>query len=327
MASGSKDAGPKKRRVTEELRSFQDIWTMIYFFVEFKTKPICLICNNSVSVMKEYNIKWHYEAKHANKFDKYKGQFQQVQVNDLKRNLSAQRQIFTRADQDSTCYVKASYAVAMILAKTLKPYSDGEIVKECLEHVVEILCPEKKKDFSQISLSCQTITRHITDTAQVAIFVMGVDPHFNKTEELAALYPLKDTTCSGDLLGAVTATLNRFSLQLNSLSGLTKDGAPALVGKQEGLVKLIENEACKVGNTSMLNFHCIIHQENLCSKSLKMDHVMKVVIKTVTFIKSKGLNHRQFQEFLKSLDSEYNDVTFYAEARWLTRAKNVVKSV
>lgn len=33
------------------------------------------------------------------------------------------------------------------------------------------------------------------------------------------------------------------------------------------------------------------------------------------------MNHRQFQEFLKSLDSQYNDVTFYAEVRWLTRAK------
>jgi hypothetical protein len=33
------------------------------------------------------------------------------------------------------------------------------------------------------------------------------------------------------------------------------------------------------------------------------------------------LNHHQFQKFLKSLDSEYNDVTFFAEVRWLTRAK------
>jgi hypothetical protein len=94
-----------------------------------------------------------------------------------------------------------------------------------------------------------------------------------------------------------------------------------MVGKHESLVKLIENEAPKVGNTSMLNFLCIIHQDNLCSKSLKMDHVMKVVVKTVNFIKSNGLNHRQFQEFLNSLDSDYDDVTFYAEVRWLTRAK------
>lgn len=85
MASTSKDVGPKKRRITEELRSFQDRWTINYFFVEIKTKPICLICNDAVSVLKEYNIKRHYETKHANKFDKYKGQFRQDQVNDLKK--------------------------------------------------------------------------------------------------------------------------------------------------------------------------------------------------------------------------------------------------
>uniref|UniRef100_A0A6P7HAL3 General transcription factor II-I repeat domain-containing protein 2A-like n=1 Tax=Diabrotica virgifera virgifera TaxID=50390 RepID=A0A6P7HAL3_DIAVI len=362
MASST--VGPKKRKVAEELRSFQDRWTDTYFFVEFKTKPICLICNESVSVMKEYNIKRHYDTKHANKFDKYKGQFRQDQVNSLKRKLSAQQQVFTRANPESTCYVKASYAIAAILAKKSKPFSDGEIVKECLESVAEMLCPEKKKEFSKISLSRQTITRRVddigkhvedklknrasefiyyslaldestdmTDTAQVAIFIRGVDANFNKTEELAALFPLKDTTKSRDLLEAVQTTLNRFSLQLNNLSGLTTDGAPAMVGTHKGLVKLIENEtckvgntlmlnfhciihheglvklieteACKVGNTSMLNFHCIIHQENLCAKSLKMDHVMKVVIKIVNFIKSQGLNHRQFQEFLKSFESEF----------------------
>lgn len=113
--------------------------------------------------MKEYNIKRHDETKHANKFDKYKGQFRQDKVNDLKQKLSTQQQIFTKASTESRCYVKASYAVAMILAKKSKPYSDGGIVKECLESVAEILIPEKKKDFSKISLSRQTITRRVDD--------------------------------------------------------------------------------------------------------------------------------------------------------------------
>lgn len=120
MATSSKNFGPKKRRVSEEMRGLQGRWTIKDFFVEFKTKPICLICNNSVSVLKEYNIKRHYEAKHANKFDKYEGKFRQDQVHELKRKLSTQRQIFTRATQKSTCYVKASYAVAMIPAKKIE---------------------------------------------------------------------------------------------------------------------------------------------------------------------------------------------------------------
>jgi hypothetical protein len=34
----------------------------------------------------------------------------------------------------------------------------------------------------------------LTDSNQVVIFIRGVYVHFNKIEELAALYPLKDTT-------------------------------------------------------------------------------------------------------------------------------------
>ncbi|CAL1536653.1 unnamed protein product, partial [Lymnaea stagnalis] len=43
-------------------------------------------------------------------------------------------------------------------------------------------------------------------TAQLAIFIKGVDVHKikKKTETLAALYPLKDTTKLQDLLEAVT---------------------------------------------------------------------------------------------------------------------------
>ncbi|XP_075217880.1 general transcription factor II-I repeat domain-containing protein 2-like [Lycorma delicatula] len=108
------------------------------------------------------------------------------------------------------------------------------MIKECLESVVEILCPDKKMDFSKLILSRQTITsrvddieKHVednlksrafelifyaqaldeitdmADTAQLAIFIRGVDVNFKKTEELAALCPLKDTTKSRDLLEAV----------------------------------------------------------------------------------------------------------------------------
>ena len=94
-----------------------------------------------------------------------------------------------------------------------------------------------------------------------------------------------------------------------------------MVGKREGLVKLIENEAQISGNTKLMKYHCIIHQDNLCSKSLKIESVMKVVVKTVNFIRSRSLNHRQFQELLDDLDSQFGDVVFYSEIRWLSRGK------
>ncbi len=46
---------------------------------------------------------------------------------------------------------------------------------------------------------------------------------------------------------------------------------------------------------------------------------MQVVVKTVNFILSWGLNHRQFQELLKETESEYGDLLYFCEVRWLSR--------
>jgi len=72
-----------------------------------------------------------------------------------------------------------------------------------------------------------------------------------------------------------------------------------------------------------MKYQSIMHQENLCGKALKMD-VMHIVMKTVNFIRAKGLNHRQFQEFLKSMDGDYGDIIYFTEVRWLSRS-NMLK--
>ena len=50
-----------------------------------------------------------------------------------------------------------------------------------------------------------------------------------------------------------------------------------------------------------------------------MENVISLVIKTINFIRAKGLNHRQFQEFLKVLSTEFTDVIYYTEVRWLSK--------
>ena len=71
----------------------------------------------------------------------------------------------------------------------------------------------------------------------------------------------------------------------------------------------------------MTAYHCIIHQEALCGKVLGMGHVMTDVTKTVNFIRSRGLNHRQFRAFLEEENSVYEDVPYHTEVRLLSRGK------
>jgi len=72
-----------------------------------------------------------------------------------------------------------------------------------------------------------------------------------------------------------------------------------------------------------LAFHCIIHQENLAAKILRMDNVLQVVKETVNYIRSRGLKHQQFRQFLDELQAEYEDIPYFAEVRWLSKGKMI----
>ena len=63
-----------------------------------------------------------------------------------------------------------------------------------------------------------------------------------------------------------------------------------------------------------------IHQENLCTKVLDFEEVIRNVVQCLNYIQAWGLNHQQFKAFLDELDSEYPDVMYFSAVRWLSRA-------
>jgi len=50
-----------------------------------------------------------------------------------------------------------------------------------------------------------------------------------------------------------------------------------------------------------IGIHCIVHQQALHGKVLDLENVMSIVVQIINFIKSYGLNHRQFQNFLSEI--------------------------
>ncbi|XP_065658838.1 general transcription factor II-I repeat domain-containing protein 2B-like [Hydra vulgaris] len=108
----------------------------------------------------------------------------------------------------------------------------------------------------------------------------------------------------------------KFELPEKKLCGVTTDGASAQTGKNIEFIALFKKSI----NHEIISYHCIIHQEQLCAKVLEMKNVMELVIHTVNFIRSRGLNHRQFKQLLEGCGSEAKDVIYFSQVRWICRA-------
>ncbi|KAG6445807.1 hypothetical protein O3G_MSEX004113 [Manduca sexta] len=228
-----------------------------------------------------------------------------------------------------------------MIAKRSRPFNYGDFVKQCIETAAKKMCPEAAKKFEKIQLNRMTIQRliislsgniteqliektkiieffslaldestDISSTAQLLIFIRGVTQDFEVYEELLGMCSLKDQTKGVDILNALLDECSETDLDLSKLSGVTTDGAPSMIGVNSGLVTLLKKnlQEKNINAEDLTQFHCIIHQEALCSKKNEFQNVMKVVVSTVKFIKSRGLNHRQFKQFLDDIESEYGDL-------------------
>ena len=137
--------------------------------------------------------------------------------------------------------------------------------------VVESICAEKKELFLNVSLSARTVIRRIeemsenlkssqedyfeklrffsiaidestdtTDTAQLAVFVRGIKKNFHILEEFVELIPMKNTAAGADILKALLQCFPAKNLDFSRLVSIATDGAPSMVGKNKGVVPLLQ---------------------------------------------------------------------------------------
>ncbi|XP_057672199.1 general transcription factor II-I repeat domain-containing protein 2-like [Diorhabda carinulata] len=218
--------------------------------------------------MKEFSIKRHYSTKHATQHS-LTGQLRTDKIQKLRANIEKQQQMFHKQRTQLDNVVKASFIVSSKLAKALKPFAEGEFIKECMLEVCDVLCPEKKNEF--VSLSRRTVVGRIemmvndikttltdrmagfesfsialdestdlSDTAQVAIFIRGIDKEFTVTEELLALQPLEATTTGEDIFNEVQKVFTSIGLPWSKLIGVCTDGAPSMVGLRKGFIGMFQ---------------------------------------------------------------------------------------
>ena len=85
---------PKKRKVDSECRVFNKEWITKYFFTEVQSTAVCLICQETVAVFKEYNISRHFATKHANYASKQSTKEREVTAQRLMAYLQVSRIFF-----------------------------------------------------------------------------------------------------------------------------------------------------------------------------------------------------------------------------------------
>ncbi|XP_076058534.1 general transcription factor II-I repeat domain-containing protein 2A-like [Oratosquilla oratoria] len=228
----------------------------------------------------------------------------------------------------------------------MKPFTDGDFIKECLLAVVDSICPEQHSAFESMSLSIRTIRRHIEDMSD------NVHDSLNTSSSTSSPFPslwmrastqrtrpswpcsstadlqvckeflqhvlLCSTTTGQDICDAVLQCVDQHSLDLSCLMCVTTDGAPAMVGEKKGAASLLVCHRDAGGYTQPNNMmHCIIHQESLCAKSANLD-VMSVVVKVVDPILSRSLSHHQLQVLMDKVNVHYSDLLYFCKVCWLS---------
>lgn len=185
----------------------------------------------------------------------------------MKNSLSTRRQIFTKQSQQNEAVVKASYKVSHIRTKAGKPFTDGQLVKDCILATLQEICPDKFSLFSAISLLANTVARRtedlgnnvvyqlkdacidfewfsialdestdVTYSAQVLLFVRGVNSEFKITEELADVHSMESNVTGDQIFAKVSETVSNLGLDFKCLKGVTTDVGKNMSGTKTGVV-------------------------------------------------------------------------------------------
>ncbi|XP_014789099.1 general transcription factor II-I repeat domain-containing protein 2 [Octopus bimaculoides] len=217
----------------------------------------------------------------------------------------------------------------------------GELIEECVVIAFNESCPEKVNLFNEISLSHQTIGRiddladsimgilqtqlskcvHYSlaldictdqsDTAQLVIFIRGIDVNFNIIEGMLGVCHMKGTTTGRNMTEHVNLSLEKFNVDRNKINSIATHAATVLTGKNNGFITLFK----EMVDHDILSYHCLIHQQQLCAQKLNMKQLITDIVNVVNFIRSWCLDHRTFRAYLVEVGSEYKDVIYFSKIR------------
>lgn len=313
-------------------------------------KPQCVICKEILSneCMKPSKLSRHLNSKHNSFSNKPVAFFERKKI-ELKKEVSS----FKKSFLVESSIVKASYMVALRVAKSKKPYTIAEeLIKPCmLDVAMELFDSGVAEKLKTVSLSNDTMQRRIfdlsddvesqlvnkikdskffaiqmdesTDVSNKAIllcYVRYIEQEIEDVkEELLCCLELKSFTTSAEIFDAINNYLCCKEIPWKKCIGLCTDGAASMTGKHSGVLAKIRS----VASENMIFTHCFIHREHLAAKKLstQLNDALTQAVKIVNFIRASALNSRLFEILCREMGSEHEHLLLHAEVRWLSRGK------
>ena len=135
-------------------------------------------------------------------------------------------------------------------------------------------------------------------------------------EEILFCESLKATTTARDICAVVKQYFIENSIPISNLISVAADGAPAMMGRHNGVLKLLKND-----NPSIMTVHCIILRESLAAAAIscELDQLLKQVVSVINWIKSRPLNERLFKQLCVDMEECHIRLLLHTRVRWLSK--------
>ncbi|KAI6654440.1 General transcription factor II-I repeat domain-containing protein 2-like [Oopsacas minuta] len=195
------------------------------FLRRSKGLPICIICSWDCTVNKECNLRRHYQTQHSKRYDEFTGLFRNEPVKRLRTERIAKKSMFVDQKQMSEVFVRASYRICEVSANRTRPFTEGQMIKDCLAIAAAEVAPKQQNLFSTISLTPNTMASRIIEmgidltnqlqkksesfksfsltfdgstdasvTEQLSVYIWGIYSPFEIHEDIIGLFPIDRRT-------------------------------------------------------------------------------------------------------------------------------------
>lgn len=315
-----------------------------------KSKPFCLLCLKALSnaSMKAFRLEQHLKTKHpSNSFadiDLFKSLAEQFRS---RQKLSS---LFTSKQLLQTRTLQASYEISLLIAKNRKNHTIGEkLIKPAISIFVKTVQAKDDEDVNVLPLSNNTVSSRIDEMgkdvemqlveklkssnfslqldestirdseALLLAYVRYIDKE-SFQEEMLFCESLETTTTSKDIYSKVKNYLNLHEIPIDNILSIAADGAPAMMGRNNGCLKMLKDE-----NPNILIVHCVIHRENLVAKKLSpvLNKTLKAVITCINYIKANAKTERIFKQFCLEQSANYIRLLLHTDVRWLSSGNSL----